>query len=61
VAAYPGFYAIPGSMEPGAVWPGDGALPPTGPAAVFAYGTPYFQWAMGTPCFQWATGDPYLS
>ena len=61
MAAYPGFYAVPGSMWPGSIWPGDGALPPAGPAVVFAYGTPHFGWETGTPYFEWATGDPYLS
>ena len=63
MSAYPGFYAVPGSMWPGAIWLGDGALPlpSVAPAAVFALGTPYFRWATGTPEFQWATGDPYLS
>ena len=57
----PGFSAIPGSMQPGMIWPGDAALGLPGPAAVYVFGTPYFQWAAGTPEFRWATGDPYLS
>lgn len=55
MAAYPGFYAVPGSMWPGAAWPGEvipAAAPATGPAAVFAAGSPYFQWE---------TQEPYLS
>jgi hypothetical protein len=50
-------------MWPGAIWPGDGALPApfVPPAAVFTPGTPYFQWATGEPVFEWAAGDPYLS
>jgi hypothetical protein len=61
VSTYPGFYAVPGSMFPGAIWPGDGALPPVGPAAVFTLGTPYFRRAAGEPYFRWTAGDPYLS
>jgi hypothetical protein len=53
VASYPGFYAVPGAMLPGALWPGNSAipLPPGPPPAIFAIGTPYFQWA---------TQEPYL-
>jgi hypothetical protein len=47
------FYAVPGSMEPGAIWPGDtGPLPSVSPAAVITLGTAYFQWA---------TEEPYLA
>jgi hypothetical protein len=57
------FYAVPGSMIPGAIWPGEPLVPatPPGPAVVFAYGTPYFEWTYGDPVFEWETGDPYLS
>ena len=50
-------------MWPGAIWPGDSELqaPSVQPAVVFAYGTPYFQWAAGTPGFEWSAGTPYLS
>lgn len=51
---YPGFYAVPGSMFPGAIWTGEPLAPaaPSGPAAVFALGSPYFQWE---------AKEPYLS
>ena len=52
MAAYPGFSAIPGSVQPGMIWPGDAALGLPGPAAVFT---------IGTACFQWETEEPYLS
>lgn len=62
MSAYPGFYAIPGSMFPGAIWPAGTPAPvPVLPAAIFTPGTPYFQWETGTPYFEWAAGTPYLS
>lgn len=52
--AYPGSYAVAGSMLPGAIWPGNGALPlpSVAPGAVFALGSPFLQWA---------TEEPYLA
>ena len=60
MGAYPGFYAVPGSMWPGEIWPGNGALPlpPVPPAAVVTLGEPCLGWATGDPDFRWTTGEP---
>jgi hypothetical protein len=68
VTAYPGFYAVPGAMESGAIWPGAPAsFPGTSPAFVsgaphlqWEAGEPFFRWRAGTACFQWETEEPYL-
>lgn len=44
------FSAVPGAMRPGAIWPGQSLISvPSGPAVVFTYGTPYFEWEYGVP------------
>lgn len=57
----PGYYAVPGSIWPGDMWPAKaGALAFSATGAVFSLGEPYLDWAAGSAYADWDTQEPYL-
>jgi hypothetical protein len=54
MGTYPGFYATPGAMRPGAILPGEPVPLTYEPGISFTAGDPYFRWAAGSPGLQWA-------